>query len=199
MYVFYYFHFWWIYKILNLPVHREIDSIDLNNHGLRSWNVAVFLLRSKQVGSTCTQMPIYFLPNWKNFSTIKTRKCKLLNFSWWCTLLVVNIAAATFGFLVHKYVCVWIFGSQISVCRRLGYCDEICLPPLCPSCPDHISLLYLQNHIFFSTFTSYLSCAKYCTKCYILHCILKKDILQTVNPSISFTDSYWFYCPTCGN
>ena len=39
-----------------------------------SWNVAVFLLRSKRVGSMCTQMPIYFLPKWQNFYSIKSRK-----------------------------------------------------------------------------------------------------------------------------
>ena len=41
---------------------------------LKTWNVAVFLLRSKRAGSMCTQMPIYFLPKWQNFYSIKSRK-----------------------------------------------------------------------------------------------------------------------------
>ena len=41
---------------------------------LKTWNVAVFLLRSKRVGSMCTQMPIYFPPKLQNFYSIKTRK-----------------------------------------------------------------------------------------------------------------------------
>ena len=84
---FYYFHFWWIYKmpftVLTDMWRNRFHWFESFLKRLRitkkklifwSWNVVVFLHRSKQVGSTCTQMPIYFLPKWQNFYSIKTRK-----------------------------------------------------------------------------------------------------------------------------